>query len=476
MNPLPPDIIKDMVKNSFIQMVKGGIYDQLGGGFSRYSTDEKWLVPHFEKMLYDNSQLIAIGAQLYQITRDPWIRQVTEDTIRYVERDLGHSAGGFYSAEDADSEGKEGTFYLWTETDIRKILQKKEADIFIYATGVTTHGNFMDPHTRDEGQNVLSQVRNNKEVASKFNISEMEVETLLQQSKKILFDLRSKRIRPSLDDKIITEWNGLMISALAKAAGAFENIDYLKKAQQTAVFLEKHLYDMGSGQLYRRWRSGERKILAQQIDYAMFIQGLLDLYQADGEFHWLELAKTLQSKQDELFFDSNSGGYFMAEPAPDLIVRLKDHSDNVLPSGNSISLINLLKLYEITSDASYRKKAQQTIECFALPLTHHSGSLVVFATALDMFQIGWTSIAIVGPRSQAQTAQFSRTLLKFFQPRTLLLYVDTEAPDTSSLFPAYLKSMKMLEDQPTIYICRNFTCEAPLISLENFEAAIKSSS
>jgi uncharacterized protein YyaL (SSP411 family) len=357
------------------KMAAGGIYDQLGGGFARYSTDERWLVPHFEKMLYDNAQMMSVIADLFEITQDESWRVLALDVIAYLQRDLRHPSGGFYAAEDADSEGKEGAFYVWTLAQIRKALPDDQADAVIKKYGLSVAGNFFDPHTREEGLNVLSQAAATSDGSSSD-------EPLLDQARATLFQVRARRPRPHRDEKVITEWNGLMLSALAKSARVFKNAALLAEAQKTAAFLKQNLYDQTTGRLYRRWYDGERGIDAQQSDFAMLIQGLLELAEAGDTAH-LDWALALQKQQDELFFDEELGGYFMTTARPDLILRMKDDTDNVIPSGNSVAVMNGLRLSQLAKNGSIARPAIKTLRAFATRLSQHPTALASMCTALS---------------------------------------------------------------------------------------------
>ncbi len=372
-----------MAEFTMRKIAGGGITDQLGGGFARYSTDPRWVVPHFEKMLYDNAQLIAVTVGLYQASPDAFFLNLARRAIGYVLRDMQHPEGGFYSAEDADSEGKEGAFYLWTVHQVKNALDPASAEILIERYGLTEHGNFMDPHTREAGQNVLVQAREVKEVAQKFGKSAEEIETVLAAAEKKLFELREKRPRPHRDDKILTEWNGLMISALAKTGAVLKEPAYLEAARRAAFFIETRLFDSTAGQLYRRWRDGERKIEAQQSDYAFLVEGLLDLYEAAGDKHWLEFAAALEKIQDRLFFDAAAGGYYMNVARSDLLFRMKDDGDNVIPSGNSVAALNGLRLSRLTGEEEFGRRARQTLAAFGGRLRERPVSLAKMTAALD---------------------------------------------------------------------------------------------
>ncbi len=356
------------------KMAAGGIYDQLGGGFSRYSTDERWLVPHFEKMLYDNAQLVSVIVGLYGATRDIYWKNLALDVIAYLERDLRHPDGGFYSAEDADSEGKEGTFYIWSVAQVRRVLSEEDADHAIKAYGLQINGNFYDPHTQETGWNVLSR--------GDLTETEAKPDPRLEKIRRTLFEHRSQRPRPHRDEKIITEWNGLMLSGLARAARLLSEPRLLKEAQRTTAFIKAQLYDSQAHRLYRRWFDGHRAIDAQQADYAMLIQGLLDLAEA-GDESYLEWALELQTNQNQLFFDEELGGYFMTAPNPELILRMKDDGDNVIPSGNSIAVMNGLRLSQLRKNPTLAEPALRTLRAFSSRLSEQPAALTAMAVALS---------------------------------------------------------------------------------------------
>ncbi len=361
-----------MTATTMEKIAAGGIYDQLGGGFARYSTDERWVVPHFEKMLYDNAQLISVTAGLYQQTNDAVWKNLTENALQYVLRDLMHPDGGFFSAEDADSEGKEGTFYLWTLHEVRQHLTAEEADAFIARYGVTVDGNFMDPHIRETGKNVL------------VKSGPVKKPLVLAKAEQKLLAVRNNRPRPHRDEKIITEWNGLMISALAKAALALRDNRYRDAAVRAAQFARKNVASTDGKQLFRSWCDGVTAIAAQQSDYAMFIQGLLDLHEAAGGKEWLDWAVQLQETHERSFFDEELGGYFMNVARPDLLVRMKDSSDNVIPSGNSIAIRNGFRLARLTGKSAFRDNTLKTVRAFSSRLKSQPVTMVSALSALEL--------------------------------------------------------------------------------------------
>ncbi|MDO8644678.1 MAG: thioredoxin domain-containing protein, partial [bacterium] len=324
-----------MVTLTLDKMARGGIYDHLGGGFARYSTDNRWLVPHFEKMLYDNALLTWTYLEAFQVTGNERFASVARETLDYVLRDMTHPEGGFYSAEDADSQREEGKFYVWNEAELKSLLIPEEFDLFKKVYQVTPEGNFVEHGKPNHHTTILS--------LSEGYDWKIKEDPLLKSAHQKLFAARKKRIHPHKDDKVLTEWNGLMIAAMAKGYQVLGDEKYLQASQHAAEFIKKNLSP--SGGLLRRFRDNHAAIPAFASDYAFLIHGLIELYQSDFNPDWLQWAKELQETQDKLFWDSKDGGYFFSEEsAQDLIVRTKETHDGATPSGNSVSLLNLLRL------------------------------------------------------------------------------------------------------------------------------------
>jgi len=453
---------KDMVQTTLEKIGKCGITDQLGGGFARYSTDEIWLQPHFEKMLYDNAQLISLTVSLYQITKDVFFSTLVHQAITYVLRDLTHPEGAFYSAEDADSEGKEGLFYLWTLKEIKINLGDEVADVFNYRYGVTAEGNFEDPHSDEKGKNILFLAHTVEETRKKFRKSDTEIKKLLNSAEKRLFDIRSKRIRPHLDDKILTGWNGLMISALSKAGAVLNEESYLEAAEKSAGFIEKNLFDSGKKTLYRRWRDGEKKIPAHQIDYALLIQGLLDHFEATGDPHWLRWAADLHQKHNELFYDKKEGGYYMTIPQDDLLIRLKDDRDNVIPSGNSVAALNGFRLGSLMGRKDFEEAARKTLRVFSQIMERQPTAVPKMLTALDFDAQGHFQVVVLGPEGRKDTLELRRAVQSVFLPSKVVLLVDPEKSqaELAKMIP-FIQPMSLLKGRATAYVCKNYTCKKP---------------
>jgi uncharacterized protein YyaL (SSP411 family) len=439
-----------MATRTLLGMINGGIYDQLGGGFARYSTDEHWTVPHFEKMLYDNSQLVNVLARAERVASSPIFQRALRETVGYVFRQLTDARGGFYSAEDADSEGAEGAFYVWTLAEIKTILGM-DTEQFVTHVPVTAAGNFSDPHTGLAGLNVLTR----------RGPADESIEHILRPLKQKLFDAQSKRPRPHRDDKIITEWNGLMISALVRAAIVMNEPHWHEAAEKAAKFIRTALYDATTGLLFRRWRDGERNIEGLQADYAFFIQALLDLFEANGDPSHLQLALTLQDKHDALFWDI-SGGYFSTIQRDDLLFQMKDDTDNVTPSGNSIAVLNLFRLATVTGQGRFVERAQKTLIASAKILNSHPASLTSMLGAWAFNKDGGSQIVLVGPAGRNDTEELVQIAQRYRTSGSVLIRVDPlVTQEKLATIAPELRAYSMSEGKATAYVCANFSCRQP---------------
>jgi uncharacterized protein len=456
----------DMTLFTLRKMAAGGMYDHLGGGFHRYSVDERWHVPHFEKMLYDQAQLVSIYTEAYQITRDNLFAQIVDETLGYLIRDLAAPEGGFYSAEDADSlpsptasEKKEGAFYVWTDSEINAVLSADESLVFRRAYGVEKAGNVRadsDPHGELSGQNVLFQQNDAELVAKLTGKTQSEVEKLLASAREKLFQTRSQRPRPHLDDKIITAWNGLLLSALARAYQVFRNPIHLQHARRTADFLRKQLY---SGRLVRSYRQGPSAVPGFAEDYAFLIQGLLDLYEADFDYQWLQWTVELQAEFDQRFADP-AGGFFNTEgSAADMLFRLKDDHDGAEPSANSVAAMNLIRLSRIWSRADFESTATRVISSFQEVLDRHPAAMPQMLSAADALLSAPLQIVIVTPNPTDDP--ILRVAQAAYLPRRVLLLAGGGAAELAQQVPA-LRGMNLIDGRSTAYVCRNFACEWPI--------------
>ena len=454
---------REMTLQTLRQMAAGGMNDHLGGGFHRYSVDEFWHVPHFEKMLYDQGQLAASYVEAWQITHDPLYERIARLTIEYVLRDLRHPDGGFFSAEDADSffeHGKpahgEGAFYIWTAQEIRDALGE-DARIFCLRFGVEENGNApegADPHGEFTGRNILIERQSIADIARLADISPEAVLSSLAGSCAKLLHLRGLRPRPHLDDKILTAWNGLMISALAKAGAAFREPRYITAAVAAVTFIRHNL--LTSHGLMRTWRGEVGTINGFAEDYAFLIQGLLDLYEATFDDAHLQWALNLQARQNDLFWDESAGNYFSSAAGDPLVpLRLKEDYDGAEPAANSISARNLLRLARMLHDDSFEPIAHRIIAAAQVPLERAPTAIPQMLVALDLSLSPPAQAIVAGTPHSPDVAEWLARLHHDFHPRRVLRF----APEGNT--DATLSGMKPVDDKAALYLCENFTCQAP---------------
>jgi uncharacterized protein YyaL (SSP411 family) len=458
------------------KMAEGGIHDHLGGGFHRYSVDTVWHVPHFEKMLYDQAQLASAYLDAYQITRDSFFATTAGDILDYVQRDMTGPDGEFYSAEDADSlvqAGKpdraEGAFYVWTKDEVDHALGPDRAKVFDYVYGVEAKGNAADSDTSGElaGKNVLIERHSVEDAAREFNSKENPVRQLLEESRKLLLEARHQRPRPSRDDKVVTSWNGLMVSAFARGARVLNEPRYLKTATRAADFVQTKLCRQSDDTLLRTYREGESKIDGFTDDYAFFIQGLLDLYEASFDSRWLDLAGTLQERQNVLFWDKKGGAYFTTTGKdPNLFLRSKGDFDGAEPSANSISALNLVRLSWFFDNKDWHRKAKQTINAFQPQLSQSPSSLAQMLVALDASESTPRQVVIAGKPDASDTLALLREVNHRYQPNEILILADGgpgQAYFTRKI--EFFKDVHPIDDKATAYVCQNFVCQLPTSDL-----------
>jgi uncharacterized protein YyaL (SSP411 family) len=463
----------EMTLNTLRAMERGGIHDQLGGGFHRYSTGATWLVPHFEKMAYDQAQLAIVYTDAYQITQDRFYADTTRNILDFALREMQQPRGGFASAEDADSrvapgksETSEGAFYVWTEKEIESVLSKQDAAILLYAYGVEPGGNVpaqQDPRGELRAKNVLFEARSTEETAKKFGLTTERVAEKLTAARRALFGARSRRPRPPLDDKIVTAWNGMMISALSRASQALDEPRYLERAQVTARFLESHLYDSKTGELWRSYRAGGPNVGGFLDDYTDLISGLLDLYQAGFDVHWVKWAVALQEKQNQLFADADEGGYFDTSSSdPSLLSRTREAYDGAEPSPNATAAMNLLRLAQFTDRAAWRDQAQKGIFAFAARLQSDPESLPALASALDFRLAQTKQILIAGDPSSQDTRDLLRQVNTRFLPNKILLLADGGAGQKQlAVWLPFVAGAHRVKQRATAYVCQNYICKLP---------------
>ncbi len=446
----------EMVELSLRGMANGGIYDQLGGGFHRYSTDKTWLVPHFEKMLYDNALLSRVYLHTYLVTGVPFYRRIVEETLDYVVREMTSPEGGFYSTQDADSEGVEGKFFVWTPAEIEQVLSAEDATLFMPYYDVTRRGNF-------EGKNILHvqpQVRNTDETL----VSDEALEESLKQSRALLFAVREKRVKPARDEKILTSWNGLMLRSFAEAGRYLERLDYIEVATKNAAFLLRELRK--NGRLLRTYKDGRAHLNGFLEDYAFLADGLLALYEATFEPRWFAEARALMDSAIPLFIDEQNAGFFdTGSDAEALISRPKDIMDNATPAGNSVAVDVLLRLAAFTGEQTYRKRADDYLQPLADVMAQHPQAFGYVLGALDFALSPSKEIAILGPLATDGTLALLEVTNKQYLPNSVLAYYvpgDTQAVQTVPL----LADRPLKDDKATAYVCQNFVCQAPVNTAE----------
>lgn len=454
----------DMVLLTLREMAKGGMNDQLAGGFHRYSVDERWFVPHFEKMLYDQAQIATSYLEAFQITRDGQYAAAARDIFSYVQRDLTHPDGGFYSAEDADSEAdggkREGAFYVWSREEIEQTLGRRDAEIFCTRFGVEAAGNVEeDPHGEFRGQNILYQARSVEETAVGAGASVDETRGVLRSAIGKLVERRARRPRPHLDDKILASWNGMMISAFAKGAQALDEDRYADAAAAAAKFVRARLWDEARGVLLRRFRDGESAIDGFLDDYACSILGFLDLYETRFEPEDFRFAVRLAEQAIERFEDRGNGGFFSAdEGAEDLVLRLKDDYDGAEPSGNSMMALALLRLQRMTDRRDFRAAAARTLSAFSARMASGGVGVPQMLVALA-FSLGKPmEIVLAGPLSGAMLAAVRRRFL----PHAVV----ERASESAIAMPA-------VDGKPTAYVCSNFACNLPATEVNQLDELLE---
>jgi uncharacterized protein YyaL (SSP411 family) len=463
---------RDMVLVTLRAMALGGMRDHLGGGFHRYSVDADWRVPHFEKMLYDQAQLVLAYAEAAQVTGDRFYAEVAIDTLDYVRRDLTSPGGGFFSAEDADSvppehahekhpHKVEGAFYVWRDDEIQQILGDNAA-VFRARYGILPDGNApADPQGEFTHKNLLYTARSIEDVASITGRSLDGVTDALQTARGLLMTRRAARPRPHLDDKVLTAWNGLMIAAFARAARTLDGAaGYLQDAQRAARFVHDRLWKPSTGTLLRRYRDGSAGVDAYAEDYAYLVFGLLELFQTDGDPTWLEWAMTLQTRQDELFWDANDGGWFSTTGKDEsVLLRLKEDYDGAEPAASSVSVMNLLTLSHLVE--SFSEKIEPTLGIFSSRVSQSGRVVPMLLAALSAYHTGTPQLVIVGDPAAQDTNSLYEVVRHRYRPTTIVVPVVPQSLDKTAALLPWIAGMKMVDGRATAYLCRDFTCESP---------------
>ena len=415
----------EMVEVTLEKMANGGIYDHLGGGFHRYSVDERWLIPHFEKMLYDNALLSRIYFEAYQVTRKERYRRVAEEILHYVLREMKSPEGGFYSTQDADSEGEEGKFYVWTRDQIKEVLGKEKGTPFCAYYGVTAQENF------EGGSSVLHIASTLEKVSKLYGVPIPDLEKLLEEGRKRLFVEREKRIRPGRDEKILTSWNGLMISSFVDGFKVTGNEQYLMAAKESARFVLRKMRK--EGYLMRVFKEGRCHTKGYSEDYAFFIQALIDLYEATFEIDWLKEADDLNGRMIDQFWDESNGGFFFTgKENESLIARSKSPYDNAIPSSNSVAVFNLVRLGYLTGEESLKKKAEQILHLFYSFLSEHPAGFAHMLSGLSFF-FSPEEIGVIGSKNDLRTQSMLREIYLAYLPNKILSLRDPQEHDQREL-------------------------------------------
>ena len=467
---------KDCVLVTLRAMALGGMRDHIGGGFHRYSVDAEWRVPHFEKMLYDQAQLVLAYLEAAQVTGDAFFADVAADTLEYVRRDLADPGGAFYSAEDADSvppehaheahpHKMEGAFYVWADDEVGAVL-REEAEIFRARYGVRPSGNApADPQGEFTGKNLLYTARSLDDIASSTGRTVEEVQASLARSRAALMARRSARPRPHLDDKVLTAWNGLMIAAFARAARVLgAGTTYLADAQRAAAFIKTHLWNASSRTLLRRYRKGESGVDGYAEDYAFLLFGLLELFQADADPGWLDWAVQLQAREDELFWDEVDGGWFSTTGQDaSVLLRLKEDYDGAEPAASSVSVLNLLALSHlgVGDMESYASKIEFTLGNFAGRAAQAGRTVPMMLAALSSYHAGSEQVVIVGDRDARDTAALLDVIRSRYQPAMLTICLQPDGRDAIASRLTWVRALTARDGRATAYLCREFACQAP---------------
>ena len=444
-------------------MARGGMYDVVGGGFSRYSTDNFWRVPHFEKMLYDNAQLTRVYLHAWQITKDAFFKQIVIETLDFISRELTHPHGGFYSSLDADSEGEEGRFYVWSLEDIRNLL-KEDSEFFEAAYGISERGNW-------EGKTVLQRALDDSSLAARFKLDPEIVPRKLADSHARLLSARASRVRPGTDDKILTAWNGLMLAAVAEASRAMDKPDlrnkYLSLATRNAEFILDHL--RAHGRLKRSWRDGKLTHEVFLEDYAALILGLIELYQTDFQNKWFVLARELADEMIELFSDPNGGFFDTPKDGRELLLRPKDLQDNATPSGNALACEALLKLAAFTDNGTYLERAEQSLQLITDHALRYPTSFARWLSAADFALGNVKQVAVLYKTPGELPSELLQTVQSEYRPN-LIVAASPYPPSREA--PALLMDRPVKDGKATVYVCEGFVCKYPLNTVPDLQALL----
>ena len=446
----------DMTLHSLWKMAAGGLYDHLGGGFHRYSTDGQWLVPHFEKMLYDNAQLVRLYLDGWRLSREPRFKQVVEETLDYIRREMVHPGGGFYTAQDADSEGHEGKYFVWDPAEIKAVLGPDLGEAFCRAYDVTEGGNF-------EGKNIPNLILSN----GRIEVKDMpDAGQVMAEARRKLLHVRKRRVKPLRDEKILTSWNGLMISGVLDAYQTLGNPADLAMAEKALAFLLEDAYK--NGRLFRTVTGGQGRLNGYLDDYAFLTAALLDAFEATSNPTYLDKARELTAVMLEQFWDPQSGGcFFTGKDHEPLIQRMKGGEDSAIPSGNAVAAMNFLRLFSHTGEGAYLNRTEQTFRLFRHQMDQNPFGTASMLCALDFFLAKPKEIVLVGARTHPAMNDLLGKIYGRYVPNKTLVVVDGN--NRSRLVPAAAQGKAAINGQPTAYVCHNFTCSQPVTDWDALE-------
>lgn len=475
----------NLITHCLNAMARGGLYDVVGGGFSRYSTDNNWRVPHFEKMLYDNALLVRAYLHAWQVTKNPFYKKIVQETLDFISRELTHPDGGFYSALDADSEGEEGKFYVWTQAEIKNILGN-DYDFFEAAYGITAQGNW-------EGKTVLQRALDDSSLAARFKLDLQTVTAKLTDSHSKLLSARDSRIRPNTDDKVLTAWNGLMLAAVAEVARVFnmgsgsslpKNADSsLHSEKSTSKLVDSTYYNLATrnaefllsalrpnGKLCRAWRDGKTTKEVFLEDYAALILGLLELYQTDFDNKWFIAAKELTDEMIEKFSDVNGGFFDTPNDGENLLIRPKDIQDNATPSGNALACEALIKMAEYTGNGKYRELAEKSLTLITSYVLRYPLGFAKWLSAMQNVAGNMKQVAVIGEAGEEKFEEMKKIIQSVYRPN--IITAATPYPIKENA-PALLNDRIMIQNQATAYVCEGFVCKQPTNDVNILQEQLK---
>jgi uncharacterized protein YyaL (SSP411 family) len=451
-----------IVERSLEKMARGGIYDQLGGGFHRYSVDERWLIPHFEKMLYDNALLSQVYLRAFHATGKPLYRRIAKETLDYVAREMTSPEGGFYSSQDADSEGEEGKFFVWRLGEIQKALGREDAALFSQYFGVTEAGNF-------EGKNVLSVPRDPDVVAHLAEVPMERLEDVVSRGREQLFSVREERVHPERDDKVITSWNGLMLASFAEAGRVLDEDRYRRIAVRNAEFLLREL--RREGQLSHVYAGGQFRVRGYLEDYACLIAGLLSLYETTFEERWFLEARALVDEMIPRFEDSLGAGFYDTDGQEELITRPRDWQDGALPSGNSMAADVLLRIHALTGETDYERLAEDILKAMSSTMAQHPLSFGHLLSVLNFYLSPPEEIAIIGDTNADETQELLRVVFARYRPSKVVA-VGMPTGDDEAGIPL-LAERRPIRGHATAYVCRRFACQQPVTTPRDLASQLR---